>query len=590
MLAHCTVSGNIVEDNSGGGGIATEAMGANTTTTIIDSAIVNNATQGTRSGGGAVIAFGLVGGSTKLINSTLSGNTVGNDGGAISIYSSGNTLSLTNCTISGNTAVTSGGGVFAYSGAGVEINNTIIAGNTQGQPGHEFDGNYTGSNNLIGGNALLAPLGDYGGTTKTMPLLPGSPAIGAGSISLTVDAGGNPLTSDQRGESRTLNGKVDIGAFESQGFTINAVAGSTPQTALIGSAFANPLAITITGNNPNEPVNGGLVVYTATPASNGASAIFANSTILIANGQASIIAAPNNDDGWYSVVASVGGSTTTFQLTNAGATFSHLVVNTTSDSLAPGLGLLSLREAIALDNASLSGNTPITFDSIVFSQAKTITLGGSQLELSNTLGTLTITAPAAGVTISGGGVSRVFQIDSGVTVDLNGLKIRVMETPLYVTEMKSLGAQPTPVAWPETYTALQTGVVDGHENVIPSIVNAKIFEVQKHVTLDGHNYGVDWFVMSDKFFKSLTPALQKVVQDAGKAACVEERRVNRALTADGVKSLKDKGVTVYTPQAAEIAQFKAATQKPVIDWLKTKVDQKWIDAVLVAVKDAEAKK
>ena len=83
---------------------------------------------------------------------------------------------------------------------------------------------------------------------------------------------------------------------------------------------------------------------------------------------------------------------------------------------------------------------------------------------------------------------------------------------------------------------------------------------------------------------------QKVVQDAGKAACVEERRVNRALTADGVKSLKDKGVTVYTPQAAEIAQFKAATQKPVIDWLKTKVDQKWIDAVLVAVKDAEAKK
>ena len=423
VLAHCTVSGNIVEDNSGGGGIATEAMGANTTTTIIDSAIVNNATQGTRSGGGAVIAFGLVGGSTKLINSTLSGNTVGNDGGAISIYSSGNTLSLTNCTISGNTAVTSGGGVFAYSGAGVEINNTIIAGNTQGQPGHEFDGNYTGSNNLIGGNALLAPLGDYGGTTKTMPLLPGSPAIGAGSISLTVDAGGNPLTSDQRGESRTLNGKVDIGAFESQGFTINAVAGSTPQTALIGSAFANPLAITITGNNPNEPVNGGLVVYTATPASNGASAIFANSTILIANGQASIIAAPNNDDGWYSVVASVGGSTTTFQLTNAGATFSHLVVNTTSDSLAPGLGLLSLREAIALDNASLSGNTPITFDSIVFSQAKTITLGGSQLELSNTLGTLTITAPAAGVTISGGGVSRVFQIDSGVTVDLNGLTI-----------------------------------------------------------------------------------------------------------------------------------------------------------------------
>lgn len=174
--------------------------------------------------------------------------------------------------------------------------------------------------------------------------------------------------------------------------------------------------------------------------------------------------------------------------------------------------------------------------------------------------------------------------------DLNGLKIRVMETPLYVTEMKSLGAQPTPVAWPETYTALQTGVVDGHENVIPSIVNAKIYEVQKHVTMDGHNYGVDWFVMSDKFYKSLPPNLQKVVQDAGKVACAEERRVNRAFTSDGLKTLKEKGVTVYTPNAAELAQFKKATQQPVIDWLKTKVDQKWIDGLLAAIKDVEAKK
>ena len=109
------------------------------------------------------------------------------------------------------------------------------------------------------------------------------------------------------------------------------------------------------------------------------------------------------------------------------------------------------------------------------------------------------------------------------------------------------------------------------------------------MTLDGHNYGVDWFVMNDKFFKSLPADLQKVVQDAGKHACAEERRVNRVFTAEGVKTLKDKGVTVYTP-TAEFAQFKAATQPPVIDWLKTKVDQKWIDGLLAAVKDAEAKK
>jgi tripartite ATP-independent transporter DctP family solute receptor len=174
--------------------------------------------------------------------------------------------------------------------------------------------------------------------------------------------------------------------------------------------------------------------------------------------------------------------------------------------------------------------------------------------------------------------------------DLVGMKIRVQETPLYITEMKALGAQPTPIAFTEVYTAMQTGVVDGHENVIPSIIFAKLYEVQRNVTLDGHNYGVDWFVMNDKFFKSLPPDLQKVVQDAGKLACSEERRVNRVFTSDGIRILKDKGVSVYTPTAAELAEFRAATQQPVTDWLKTKVDQTWIDGMQAAVKDAEAKK
>lgn len=173
--------------------------------------------------------------------------------------------------------------------------------------------------------------------------------------------------------------------------------------------------------------------------------------------------------------------------------------------------------------------------------------------------------------------------------DMAGLKIRVQETPLYITEMKALGAQPTPIAFPETYTALQTGVVDGEENPIPTIIFAKFYEVQKHVTLDGHNYGVDWFVINDKFFKSLPPDLQQVVQDSAKAACGEERRINRVFAAQGIKTLKDKGVDVYTPTTAEVGQFRAATQQPVIEWLKTKIDQKWIDGVLAAVNNASKK-
>ena len=134
------------------------------------------------------------------------------------------------------------------------------------------------------------------------------------------------------------------------------------------------------------------------------------------------------------------------------------------------------------------------------------------------------------------------------------------------------------------------GVVDGHENVIPTIAFFKLYEVQKNLTLDGHNYGVDWFAINEKFFQGLPADLQKVVQDAGKNACIAERSANRKFTEDGLKILKEKGVSVYTPTVDEMAQFKTATQKPVIDWLKTTVDPTWVDAMLAGVKDVEAEK
>ena len=105
---------------------------------------------------------------------------------------------------------------------------------------------------------LLAPLSDYGGPTATMALLPGSPAIAGGAT-----GPGTPAT-DQRGQPRT--GHVDIGAFQSQGFTLAPVAGSTPQSAAIGTKFANTLAVTVTAVNPVEPVDGGIVSFAA-PAS-----------------------------------------------------------------------------------------------------------------------------------------------------------------------------------------------------------------------------------------------------------------------------------------------------------------------------------
>ena len=100
------------------------------------------------------------------------------------------------------------------------------------------------------------------------------------------------------------------------------------------------------------------------------------------------------------------------------------MVNTTSDSLSPGRGaLLSLPEAIAFNDTAPSANIGITFDKNVFKTAQTDHLTGAQLELSNTSETETITGPKAGVTVDGGGVSRVFQVDGLVTASISGLTI-----------------------------------------------------------------------------------------------------------------------------------------------------------------------
>src|SRR5262249_4827156 len=192
--------------------------------------------------GGGVQTLGTL----ALPNCTVSGNSATSGGG---LRNTG-TLWLINCTVSGNSAARDGGGgIYNYGTA--TLLNTIVAGNPAGG---DLVGALTpaSSHNLIGGNPLLAPLGNYRRSTHTNPLLPGSPAIDAGV------SGGFVPTTDQRGMPRV--GATDIGAFESQGFTLTAVPGSTPQSAAIdGAAFANPLAVTVTANNAVEPVNGGVV-------------------------------------------------------------------------------------------------------------------------------------------------------------------------------------------------------------------------------------------------------------------------------------------------------------------------------------------
>ena len=129
-------------------------------------------------------------------------------------------------------------------------------------------------------------------------------------------------------------------------------------------------------------------------------------------------ATANNTVGSYNVTATASGATApaTFSLTNV----SQLVVNNPTDTHVAGE--TDLREAIALAN-SIAGANTITFDATVFATPQTIILGGTQLALSNTTGTETITGPAAGVTVSGNHASRVFQVNASVTASISGLTI-----------------------------------------------------------------------------------------------------------------------------------------------------------------------
>jgi TRAP-type transport system periplasmic protein len=172
--------------------------------------------------------------------------------------------------------------------------------------------------------------------------------------------------------------------------------------------------------------------------------------------------------------------------------------------------------------------------------------------------------------------------------DLKGLKIRVMESPVYLALVRSLGASPTPIPWTETYTALQQKVTDGQENPVTSIKFAKLYEVQKYLTLDGHTYGVSFILMNEKFFQSLPKDTQAIVKNVAVSASICSRGIDTIDSTLGTQFLKEKGMEIYSPTAKEKAMFREASQKPVIDYLEKQVGRTWIDKVMKAVKEAEA--
>jgi TRAP-type transport system periplasmic protein len=145
--------------------------------------------------------------------------------------------------------------------------------------------------------------------------------------------------------------------------------------------------------------------------------------------------------------------------------------------------------------------------------------------------------------------------------DLKGLKIRTPEQPVLVSIFKTLGANPTPMAFGELYMALQQGTVDGQENPISNIHASKFYEVQKHLTLSGHSYSATTMAISDKFWNTLTKEQQEIVQSSATETSKFHRELVMNQEADLLADLKEQGMEVFTPDKKAFREASMAVYK-----------------------------
>jgi tripartite ATP-independent transporter DctP family solute receptor len=147
--------------------------------------------------------------------------------------------------------------------------------------------------------------------------------------------------------------------------------------------------------------------------------------------------------------------------------------------------------------------------------------------------------------------------------DIAGLKLRVIPNAINVDWVKALGANPTPLAFPEVYAALDQKAIDGQENPLTVINANKFYEVQKHVALTNHQYNPQSVIFSKKIWDTLDDANKKILTDAAVEAGKFQRQASRDAAGAALESLKKNGMQVTELSAAELAKFRDK-MKPVI--------------------------
>ncbi|WP_235912001.1 TRAP transporter substrate-binding protein [Mesorhizobium xinjiangense] len=147
-----------------------------------------------------------------------------------------------------------------------------------------------------------------------------------------------------------------------------------------------------------------------------------------------------------------------------------------------------------------------------------------------------------------------------VPSDFNGRKVRVMESPIIIAQFRAMGSTPVPIAFSETYTALQQGVVDCQENPLVSIVKMKFHEVQSDVVISNHAYLGYALVFSKRWFEKLDEATQTILVDAAREVTALEREETAKREAGYIETIRQSRATLSELPADNRGAFEKATR------------------------------
>lgn len=174
--------------------------------------------------------------------------------------------------------------------------------------------------------------------------------------------------------------------------------------------------------------------------------------------------------------------------------------------------------------------------------------------------------------------------------DMAGMKIRTMESPVFMELVNSLGATATPISGSEVLMALRQGVVDGQENPPAVVYGGGLGEVQKYYTLDEHVFGLHAIIANDEWFSGLSESHQQIIKDAALLMAWTENLQKTEGDWRFSEKLRDElGMEIHVSTPDEKAAFKEITQAPVEAFIRSKVGDELVDDLLGQVDAAKSK-